>query len=72
MKGSAGWISAVLLPVAVHNVLWGGLAVLHSLAMFRLVGMEVPNYPQIWQCVGTSGGYTVASSVRCATGPQCR
>jgi hypothetical protein len=73
MTGSAGGIiSAVLLPAAVLNILWGGLAVLFSLAVFRLVGMEVPNYLQIWQRVGSSGGYAVASSARCATDPQCR
>jgi hypothetical protein len=72
MTGSAGGISTVLLPAAVLNIMWGGLAVLFSLAVFRLVGMEVPNYLQIWQRVGSSGGYAAASSARCSTGPQCR
>jgi hypothetical protein len=72
MTGSAGGISAVLLPAAVLNILWGGLAVLFSLTVFRLVGMEVSNHLQIWQRAGTSDGYAVASSVRCAPGPQCR
>jgi hypothetical protein len=70
MKESAGWVRAVLLPAAVYNVLWGGFVVLFPFAVFRIVGMELPNYPQIWQCVGTySGGYAVATSTRCATGP---
>ena len=35
-----------------YNVLWGGFLVLFPLALFRVLGMEPPNYPQIWQCVG--------------------
>jgi hypothetical protein len=66
MKGSAAWISAVPLPAAVYNVLSGGLAVLFPLAVFRPVGMELPNYPQTWQRVDTSVGHAVAASTRCA------
>ena len=43
---------AVLVAAAVYNVLWGGFVVLFPLALFRVLGMELPNYPQIWQCVG--------------------
>jgi hypothetical protein len=35
-----------------YNVLWGGFVVLFPLALFRVLEMEPPNYPQIWQCVG--------------------
>ena len=42
----------VLVAAAVYNVLWGGFVVLFPLTLFRVLGMELPNYPQIWQCVG--------------------
>jgi small multidrug resistance pump len=42
----------VLLAAAAYSVLWGGFVVFFPLALFRVLGMEPPNYPQIWQCVG--------------------
>jgi small multidrug resistance pump len=42
----------ILLVAAAYNVLWGGFVVFFPLALFRVLGMEPPNYPQIWQCVG--------------------
>ena len=42
----------VLLAAAVYNVLWGAFVVLFPFALFRVLEMELPNYPQIWQCVG--------------------
>src|SRR5215210_2716772 len=45
-------MKAVLLAAALYNVLWGGFVVLFPFALFRFLGMELPNYPEIWQCVG--------------------
>ena len=43
----------------------GDFVVLFPFAVFRIVGLELPNFPQIWQCGGTySGGYAVATSTR--------
>ena len=42
----------VLLAAAAYNVLWGAFVVLFPFALFRVLEMELPNYPQIWQCVG--------------------
>jgi hypothetical protein len=36
----------------VYNLAWGGLVLLFPLAPFRWAGMETPNYPEIWQCLG--------------------
>ena len=53
MKGSGvGWMRTVLLAAAAYNVLWGGFVVLFPFTLFRALGMELPNYPQIWQCLG--------------------
>ena len=69
MKGSTGWMSAVLLAAAVYNVLWGGFVVLFPYAVFRLVGMELPNYPQIWWRTGIySVRHSAVPSTRCAAG----
>lgn len=42
----------VLLAAAAYNVLWGGFVVLFPAQIFRWLGMEQPNYPELWQCVG--------------------
>jgi peroxiredoxin len=57
----------VLILAAVYNVAWGGLTVLFPLFMFNTFGMEAPNYPELWQCVGMivgvyGVGYLVAAS----------
>jgi hypothetical protein len=37
---------------AVYNVAWGAIVVLFPLVPFRWAGMEPPNYPELWQCIG--------------------
>ena len=46
------WAKNVLVAAAVYNVFWGGCVIVAPLALFRWAGMEMPRYPQIWQCVG--------------------
>jgi len=41
-----------LVAAGVYNLAWGGLTVLVPSWLFSLTGMEQPNYPFIWQCVG--------------------
>jgi hypothetical protein len=45
-------MAATLWLAAAYNIGWGALIVVAPLAPFRWAGMEPPNYPQIWQCVG--------------------
>ncbi|MFM8703983.1 MAG: alkyl hydroperoxide reductase [Planctomycetia bacterium] len=45
-------LSWVLVAAGIYNLLWGGLTVLVPGWLFDLTGMERPNYPFIWQCVG--------------------
>lgn len=48
-----GWHRTVLRVAAVYNLVWGGIAVLFPMALFRLVGMDpLPNVPELWQCIG--------------------
>ncbi len=46
------WMATVLWVAAVYNILWGAWVVLFPLTAFQWLQMPLPNYPQIWQCVG--------------------
>ena len=58
----------VLLVLAgAYNLLWGALVVLMPDMLFRWADMELPRYPQIWQCVGMivgvyGVGYLIAAN----------
>jgi len=61
------WMSTVLWSAAVYNICWGAVVVAFPLWMFQMAGMESPNYPLLWQCIGmivaTYGvGYAIAAS----------
>ncbi|KAA1258504.1 AhpC/TSA family protein [Rubripirellula obstinata] len=46
------WMSITLAAAAVYNLVWGAWIVLRPNDLFVLTGIEPPNYPGIWQCVG--------------------
>ncbi len=46
------WMTWCLVAAGVYNLAWGGLTVLVPNWLFDLTGMDRPNYPFIWQCVG--------------------
>jgi hypothetical protein len=50
--GLPAWARSWLLAAALYNLLWGAFIVLFPDALFTWSGMELPRYPQIWQCVG--------------------
>ena len=57
----------ILKLAGVYNIVWGGAVVLAPHLMFDLAGMERPNYPELWQCVGMivgvyGLGYWIAAS----------
>jgi small multidrug resistance pump len=37
---------------AIYNVLWGSFVIFFPNLFFDLLGMERPNYPELWQCIG--------------------
>ncbi|TVQ64258.1 MAG: alkyl hydroperoxide reductase [Phycisphaerales bacterium] len=41
-----------LVLAGVYNLVWGAFVVVFPQAPFRWMGLEAPNYPEIWQCVG--------------------
>lgn len=63
----ADWMRTALLAAAVYNLLWGAAVIVAPEWLFQWAGMELPRYPQIWQCVGMivgvyGVGYWIAST----------
>ena len=47
------WHGTVLKVAAVYNLLWGAVAIIFPMLLFQLVGLDpLPNYPELWQCIG--------------------
>lgn len=42
----------ILWAAAVYNLTWGAGVILFPTLPFEWVGMEPPNYPSLWQCIG--------------------
>lgn len=68
------WIRITLASAAAYNVVWGVWAVAWPNALFDWVGMERPNYPQLWQCIGMiigvyGIGYAIAAVDPCRHWP---
>jgi hypothetical protein len=49
---SPQWMRNVLWLAAVYNLAWGAFVILFPLVPFEWAGMEPPNYPSLWQCIG--------------------
>ena len=49
---STKWMSCILWAAGIYNLLWGAWAILFPEQPFQWLGMEAPNYPEIWQCLG--------------------
>jgi hypothetical protein len=46
-------VAKVTLAVAaVYNILFGAWVVLFPSSAFELAGLDQPNYPELWQCIG--------------------
>ncbi len=49
----AAWIRAALWLAGVYNIVWGAIAILAPMAIFRIAGADpLPVYPELWQCIG--------------------
>lgn len=42
----------ILKVAGIYNVLWGAFVILFPTFMFSFAGLDLPRYPEIWQCVG--------------------
>ncbi len=62
------WHGTWLKAAAIYNLVWGAVAIVFPMLLFRLVGMDpLPNYPELWQCIGMivgvyGIGYWIAAS----------
>lgn len=60
---------SVLVAAGIYNIAWGSLAVLAPVWCFRIAGMEPPNYPELWQCIGMIVGVYGVGYLAAATDP---
>lgn len=63
---SPPWMFRVLMFAAVYNIAWGIFAVFFPRLPFEWVGMPIPNYLSLWQCIGMivgvyGVGYAIAA-----------
>jgi len=63
------WMGRWLVAAGLYNLAWGALTVLVPSWLFTLTGMEQPNYPFIWQCVGMIVGVYGVGYLAAATDP---
>lgn len=61
---SPKWIRVVLLVAAAYNIAWGAFAILLPNFGFERLGLPLPTYPELWQCLGMLVGvYGVAYAI---------
>lgn len=46
------WMKYVMRLAAMYNLVWGAWVVLFPMAFFRMLGMQDPVHPMIWQGMG--------------------
>lgn len=46
------WLRNVLLAAGIYNILWGALVVFAPELLWNRMHMPVPNYIELWQCIG--------------------
>ena len=63
------WMKIALVFAGVYNLVWGASVVLFPSLLFELTGMQLPRYPQIWQCVGMIVGVYGVGYLLAATDP---
>lgn len=61
------WIPFWLGLAGIYNLTWGMAAVLWPNVLFRWAGIDPPNYPELWQCIGMivgvyGIGYAIAAT----------
>lgn len=47
-----GWVTKILVLAGLYNLLWGAWVVLFPSHWFDVLGIQVPLYPELWQCIG--------------------
>lgn len=49
---SPSWMKWMLIAAGSYNLAFGVFAIVFPLAIFKLIAMEPPKYPELWQCIG--------------------
>ncbi|MBY0403384.1 MAG: redoxin domain-containing protein, partial [Cyanobacteria bacterium] len=49
---SPQWMKKILLAAALYNIIWGAWVVLFPASYWHWMGMPLPNYLELWQCIG--------------------
>ena len=52
MNESKRWMQLTLYLAGIYNIIWGSLVSLYPNELFILAGMQVPLYPELFQCIG--------------------
>lgn len=62
--------SRILIAAGIYNLLWGAFVIFRPDALFRWAGIDpLPNYPQLWQCLGMVIGVYGIGYLIAATDP---
>jgi peroxiredoxin len=73
-SGRSMYVKYVLIVAGIYNLVFGAAVILFPSFAFNMAGMELPRYPQIWQCVGMvvgvyGIGYLIAARDPCRHWP---
>jgi small multidrug resistance pump len=60
------WHDITLKLAGIYNIIWAVFVIFWPFQIFKLSGMELPLYPELWQCIGMivgvyGLGYWIAS-----------
>lgn len=63
---AANWMKFILIAAGIYNLVWGLIAIIEPGLYFNFSKMPLPNYPELWQCIGMivgvyGIGYIIAS-----------
>lgn len=64
------WPRWCLRVAGIYNLLWGTATIAFPHLPFDLCGIERPNYPEIWQCVGMIVGVYGVGYLAAASDPR--
>lgn len=63
------WMKAILIVAGLYNLAWGASVIFFPNFWFKLAGMAVPDYVQIWQALGMVVGVYGIGFIIAATNP---
>jgi len=63
------WMFYLLWIAGIYNIVWGSSVIFFPNLFFELVGMPLPTYPMIWQCVGMIVGVYGVGYIAAAYAP---